>query len=168
MTENEMRKIIMFIVLGFFTITSLAPAQQADLKAKIANIKVWYKEIKGKEKTFKVKTIEESEPNSGYYKIFKDGIETKIIIFAYSTDGGDYQKSFYYKNGKVFFVLEENGLILDGKMTVYDINRFYWDDGKLIQYLAGKDKKKIKVESNEFKHAQNQLSILIQEQEKFK
>jgi hypothetical protein len=136
-----------------------------DLNAKINQIKVWYKEIKDSEKKYtrNNKASINDEGGEVSVTIYKDGNEIKEICSGIAGPGdcGEVITIFYH-NSLPFFVLYESECFVDNK-TTKDVNRYYLDNGKLIQYLEGTAKKNIKPGTKEFIDAENTLQDYIEQ-----
>ncbi len=144
--------------------TNVFSQKADDVSSKIANIKQLYKEIKSKEKTFKVTEITKSDEDDyeeTTVSIYKAGKEIKLIITGMS-GVGDCGESyeFYYHQSEVFFVFYSQSCYVGDEISKTE-RRFYFDGGKMIQFLDGK--KKIKSETEDFKNAETEIKHLISE-----
>jgi hypothetical protein len=119
-------------------------------KQKIDEIKKEYKSIQSKQKSFKTsnKVFEDEGGGEGEeVTVMRQGNEVKLITkysLADKIDG----YSIYYKNNLPFFIIYEfEDFEASGKSSTKDVSRYYFENGKLIQFLQGTKKKNISPDS---------------------
>lgn len=152
------------ILLGVVQITA-----QTDLKAKIDFIKNEYKAIMASTGKMKVKTLYRGESEEKFVtsreeasttyidelNIYRDNGVVRYVTFKSQGEMGSGTISFYFFENKLFFMFDEAQLEDEEGNDASYINRYYLENGKLIQFLKGKAKKDIKPGSQDFKDAQN-------------
>lgn len=170
------------IAIAMFAIlfaTNWALAQNADLKSKIDFIKAEYQSVMANVDKMESTTYYRSmDYNTHKYRkfttdyekaikladgvaedvenvdVYKQNGSVRYIVIESNGELGSSKLSFYFKDGNLFFLLDEfNGEDEEGN-DASNVNRYYIDGGNLIQFLAGKAKKNIKPNSAEFKQAQ--------------
>jgi hypothetical protein len=157
-----------YLILLLLSCLFIYSAQSEDINLKIKNIKTWYKEIQSNRNRFTKKNID--FPDEGGIErsvsILKSGNELKIIIIGEA--GGDCGEgnTIYYKNSQPFFVLYEYECFV-GNIETKDVNRYYLDNGKLIQFLEGNKKKVIKPGTSEFIFAESNILEIINDAKKY-
>ncbi len=162
--RNNLSKYCLLLLAFFITLNFQSYSQENsknDLKSKIDKIKSQYKAIKSIESSLKEKNITlDNEEGESSLKILSLKNESKEIIYRITSgDCGDAYEVYYFQN-KPFFVLYSSECFVYEKTTKTE-QRYYLDNGQLIQYIEGK--KTIKENSEEFKQAQESITYQLKE-----
>jgi hypothetical protein len=143
----------------------------------IAHIRKEYLSIRNALPRLKAETVELSEYSTegGEARAFHDSKgNVRLVKVELFFESGKEFEEFYYENGALIFALytqhrynvpfyvtpetakEIGGEAFDPKKTTITEDRYYFNHGKMIQWLA-ENKNRVKPQSKEFKNAEKEI-----------
>ena len=153
------------LLILFVTTLYLNLYSQRTETEKIADIKLWYKDVMSNIDTYEKKVIDDPDGSTegGEITFYLTDGNAKLIKAIYYGEMGKITNNYYFRNNKLFFMFQvkeiyDAPIYVDssGKGTKEE-NRFYFYSDEMIRWL---DKDKKEVEKTEPAFKENEESIL--------
>jgi hypothetical protein len=160
-------KTLAFTVMLSFLLCGAAWAEDPA----ISQIRKEYQSVRNALATFKVESVEPSEPSTegGEVKAYRDNKgNIRLIRTELYFESGKEIEEYYYQSGLLIFALYEDhrynvpsnvtpqiakeigGQSFDPKKTTVAVNRYYFKNGRMIRWLND-DKKEVTMNGKEYK-----------------
>lgn len=144
------RQISFFLLLGCLCTNAMGQSTakpDAATESKVAAIKARYKKVnesklKANSITWNNEKLSDCPPvMAGTIIFYSLNNEVVKVVNNGGEDHGEWKEEYYFSNGKLFFIYQNNAYGGAAKPTEYKYqNRYYIDNDKVIKAIESKDK----------------------------